>query len=349
MDYFLLTPDFFKLLTSDDCASNELPVPAKFCDMHAQNLSANWILSIRNGYKIRVVFDAENRKLVGVGDFFSDFGLVGGEVLIFESVDFEVFKVYIVGEDCSEIQYPAIVHRSQDTSPVTVSSNDGGWKFVQFISVAHPTVDTVEPPTSFMSMFGSDIPEWFVYNLKNFALYGGHYEFLERKLSGLRKVCEGLRLLNFDVLELMVFTYDGGRRFKLSLFDGCNVEIDLDVNDILPGSLRFRCRYPLHFKVNVHPSDMLRYCHGVTVPVEFNRVTAQWKKKDRIHVFKGALKWEFDIRKRRTGNRTSIHGGWIKFCQDLQINVGDECYFRWIDESFHHFRVEILKAAVPEN
>ncbi|WOG81911.1 hypothetical protein DCAR_0101067 [Daucus carota subsp. sativus] len=92
--------------------------------MHENNLTGNWILSIRNGYKIPVAFDAENRKLVGVGEIFSDFGLVGGE-------------------DCNEIQYPAIVHSSHDTSPVAVSSNDGGWKFVQFISVAHPTMDKV--------------------------------------------------------------------------------------------------------------------------------------------------------------------------------------------------------------
>lgn len=89
-----------------------------------------------------------------------------------------------------------------------------------------------------MHMFGSDIPEWFTYNLKNHAIYGGHYEFFERKLSGLRTVCEGLRLVNSDVLELLVFTYDGGRRFKLSLFDGCNVKINLDVNVILPSKSR---------------------------------------------------------------------------------------------------------------
>ena len=75
-----------------------------------------------------------------------------------------------------------------------------------------------------------------------------------------------------------------------------------------------------------------------------------WKKKDKIHVYKGGVSWEFDIKKKsRNGIRTTIHGGWIQFRNNLQLNLGDGCFFRWIDESFHHFRVEIVKAAVLPN
>ena len=84
-------------------------------------------------------------------------------------------------------------------------------------------------------MFGAKIPEWVTYVLKNHFMFGGHYEFLHHKISGLSSICQGLRLDNFDRLELLVFTYDGDRIFRLSLFDGRNVEVGLDINVITYG------------------------------------------------------------------------------------------------------------------
>ncbi|KAL1815676.1 hypothetical protein ACET3Z_018250 [Daucus carota] len=162
--------------------------------MQQDNLSGSWILSIRNGYQIHVVYDRQSMKLLGVSDLFSDFGLIGGEILLFESVDLRVFNVYIMGEDGCEIQYPEVVHSSQICCPVPVLISDGGWKFVNFISLAFPTEDkVVSPPRSFMRMFGSVIPEWFIYQTKDHGIFGGHYDFLERKLSGMRRVCEVVR------------------------------------------------------------------------------------------------------------------------------------------------------------
>ena len=88
-------------------------------------------------------------------------------------------------------------------------------------------------------MFGSKIPEWFNYVLRNHFRFGGHFEYLECKLSGLRKICDGLRLSNFQKLDLLVFTYDCGGFFKLSLFDGSSVEVRLDVNEITFGKFSF--------------------------------------------------------------------------------------------------------------
>ena len=48
--------------------------PQKFCDMQRNDLNGTWVLSIRNGYKIDVVYDRQSKKLFGVGDLFSDFG-----------------------------------------------------------------------------------------------------------------------------------------------------------------------------------------------------------------------------------------------------------------------------------
>lgn len=92
---------------------------------------------------------------------------------------------------------------------------------------------------SFIHRFGSTIPEWVRYVLKNHDMFGGRYELLSGQLSGLSNVSQGLRLPNFDRLECMVFTYDGGNVFKLSLFDGRSVEIDLNVNHIRCGKILY--------------------------------------------------------------------------------------------------------------
>ncbi|WOG86593.1 hypothetical protein DCAR_0205808 [Daucus carota subsp. sativus] len=140
-----------------------------------------------------------------------------------------------------------------------------------------------------MGIFGSTIPEWFTYRLRNHYIFCGHCEFLERKLSGLRSICEGLRLVDFDKLELLVNTYNGGRNFKLSLFDGTNVEIGLDLTAITSGHLVFTFLYPCYFNLEVNPSHMLTYCHDVDIPVQFKRLTELWKSKDTFHVYKGSL------------------------------------------------------------
>ena len=73
------------------------------------------------------------------------------------------------------------------------------------------------------------------------------------------------------------------------------------------------------------------------------RVTNQWKNNDKISIYKGHFSWEFEIRKCRTANRTTINNGWKNFRKDMNLDVGDFCYFRWINESYHHFRVEVVR------
>ncbi|WOG82393.1 hypothetical protein DCAR_0101557 [Daucus carota subsp. sativus] len=175
---------------------------------------------------MHVSYDERNCRLEGLGDFFTVFGLVGGEVLLFEYVDGKDFIVYIFGEDGNEIDYPAIVNASETSSSVTDSKKHGSWKFVKFISNAHVTDDEI------------------------------------------------------------------------------------------------------------------------TVSVDFSRLTNQWKNKDKISVYKGHLSWVLEIKKRRRENRTTIHDGWIDLRDSLHLTIGDKCYFRWINESYHQFRVEIVKGDV---
>lgn len=80
--------------------------------------------------------------------------------------------------------------------------------------------------------------------------------------------------------------------------------------------------------------------------MDYNRLFVFWKKKENIKVFIGDRCWQLGIRKRNKGKRTAIHSGWIEFRNDLQLNVGDKCCFKWIDESYQRFRVEILKALI---
>lgn len=94
-------------------------VPIKFVVLHGDGLNGNWTLQLRNGYQLEVSFDRINYKLGGILDLFVDHGLIGGEVLVFEHVCNSMFKVFIVGRDGVEIQYPSIVHASQTCSPLT--------------------------------------------------------------------------------------------------------------------------------------------------------------------------------------------------------------------------------------
>ncbi|WOH08669.1 hypothetical protein DCAR_0728113 [Daucus carota subsp. sativus] len=347
MNFPKFVPDFFKYLTCEDCSSMYMEIPQKFCNMQQNTLQGNWILNIRNGYTMHVTYDHQNLRLEGMSDLFTDFQLVDGEVLIFQFVDGTNFNVYIMCEDGSEMEYPSVLHASQllSPNPVSVSENKEGQKFLKFISNADPTFDEVVLLIAFWRKFGAKIPEWFAYVLKNHFRFGGHFEFTKRKQSGLKKICEGLKLSKFEKFELLVFTYDSGRLFTLTLFDGSSVEVCLDVQAITLGTLFLTLRYPCAFKVQVMPSHMLAHCPRVTVSVQFKRITNEWKNSDNISIYKGNLSWKFEIKKYRASNRTTIYGGWIQFRDDMQLNVGDLCYFRWINESYHHFRVEIIRAA----
>lgn len=96
--------------------------------MQQDNLKENCILTIRNGYKMHVPYDRNNRKFGEMGALFRDFGLAGGEVLIFELVDGRNFNLYIVGEDGNEIDYSAIPQSCQ------ASSSCGGKFFPYFLN-----------------------------------------------------------------------------------------------------------------------------------------------------------------------------------------------------------------------
>lgn len=82
---------------------------------------------------------------------------------------------------------------------------------------------------SFVAEFAAQMPSAVKYVLNCSTELLGYYDDFRRKLVGLRKVSEALGLPQyFTSLECLLFTYDTGRKFYLSLFDGRNVEILLD-------------------------------------------------------------------------------------------------------------------------
>lgn len=144
--------------------------------MQQNTLQGNWILNMRNGYTMHFTYDQQNHRLEGMSDLFTDFRLVGGEVLIFQFVDGTNFNVYIMCEDGSEMEYPSVLHTSQLLSPnpgthlqniescfpfglitnsryfkhlVSVSENKEGQKFLKFISNADPNFDEVVSISTF--------------------------------------------------------------------------------------------------------------------------------------------------------------------------------------------------------
>ena len=71
----------------------------------------------RNGYEIRVKFDAEEGTFYGVSDMYDDFELEGGEMLLFEYNGISGLNVHVIGQDLTEIEYPNVVHHMQKIEP----------------------------------------------------------------------------------------------------------------------------------------------------------------------------------------------------------------------------------------
>lgn len=259
-------------------------------------------LKIRNCYKIWVTFDQSECLLVGMSNYFRDFGLIGGETLVFEYRDRQCFKVYIIGRHGAEIQYPSIVHASQTCSPKTVLLRPEGWKFIKSMYCTEVIVDEVVPPRSFLVDFAPTMPTRVRYLLNNGNRFPGYYYRLDRTLSGLGGICGALGVQNLNSFDILVFTYDGIRGFTVSLFDGRNVDTIFDEHVLLSGRLSESLHRPPQFVVEVKPFHMLSYCHGVDVGVEFCNLSEMWSRRDHITVYKDDHSWNLRLGNDLTGS-----------------------------------------------
>ncbi|WOG81860.1 hypothetical protein DCAR_0101014 [Daucus carota subsp. sativus] len=119
-------------------------------------------------------------KVVGVKKLYEDFGLEGGELLVFEySGD---------GKDCCEVDYPTVVRSMPNTQLRKVCLLKGGLRFVKFFSEVDPVNDVMVAPASFTERCVSTMPlKFFVrYVLPNGKKIAGYYDDFTRKLSGLQ-------------------------------------------------------------------------------------------------------------------------------------------------------------------
>ena len=74
-------------------------------------------LEFRNGYRVQITFSYDSGTFLGVQCLYDDFNLEGGELFLFQYNGVDGFNVYLIGTDFSEIDYPAIVHGSQNSRP----------------------------------------------------------------------------------------------------------------------------------------------------------------------------------------------------------------------------------------
>ncbi|KAK1377744.1 hypothetical protein POM88_024488 [Heracleum sosnowskyi] len=332
-------PQFVKYLTNDDCSSNEMSIASRFCYYYGDRVSDTVQLSIRNGYKLLVNFDKSESLLVGMHSLFTEFALKGGEILLFEYCSRQLFNVYIIGKHGSEINYPRIVEASRNCN-----SEIGGLKFVQHVYSTKEIVDEVVPPMAFLSEFGSRIPPRVKYVLHNGKKFNGYYLRNDQTLRGLGGICDSLELPNLNAFDLLVFTFDVFHCFTVSFFDGRNVETVIDDRLVSSGEFGESLFPPFEFVVDVQRFHMLNYSYGVDVRVQFRDLREMWSRNEQIIVYKDDCSWPLRIKKRPDWKRTTIHDGWLQFRDDLGLNIGDQCIFKWKDRSYNHFIVEVVKA-----
>ncbi|KAK1364515.1 hypothetical protein POM88_040076 [Heracleum sosnowskyi] len=105
----LVCEKFVKFVTRSDTSKNEMRIPFDFCSKYGNRLPASFHVILRNGYR--------------------------------PPVDFDQRRGILKGTNCSEIEYPSIVHHLQTCHPRRVTLGNGGWRFLFFVD---PTVSLVD-------------------------------------------------------------------------------------------------------------------------------------------------------------------------------------------------------------
>ncbi|KAK1372883.1 hypothetical protein POM88_029076 [Heracleum sosnowskyi] len=123
MDSFgLVAPKFVNILSRKDVVANELKIPSSFCTQFADRIRPKFHLKLRTGFLVPVEFDKRRGVLMGLGSFFNQFNFKGGEMLVFEYFGRLDFNLSVLGNNCSEIEYPMMVNSFQTCNPVRGSA-----------------------------------------------------------------------------------------------------------------------------------------------------------------------------------------------------------------------------------
>ncbi|KAK1401126.1 hypothetical protein POM88_000731 [Heracleum sosnowskyi] len=205
------------------------------------------------------------------------------------------------------------IRKRRESKRTTI--HEGGWKFVQNVYSTNEIVDEVVPPMSFLSNFASRMPARVKYVLHNGKSFNGYY----------------LR----NAFDLLGFTFDVFHSFTVCCFDGRNVESVIDDRLGASGEFGESLFPPFEFVVDVQQFH---------VRVQFRELRDMWSRNEQIIVYKDDCSWPIQIKKRPDWKRTTIHDGWLQFHDDLGLNIGDQCIFKWKDRSYKQFIVEVVKA-----
>ncbi|KAK1395837.1 TF-B3 domain-containing protein [Heracleum sosnowskyi] len=339
----LVCEKFVKFVTRSDTSKNEMRIPSDFCSKYGNQLPASFHVILRNGYRLPVDFDRRRGILKGFLWFFNHFDLKGGEMLLFEYYGRYDLNVYIIGTNCSEIEYPSIVHHLQTCHPGRVTLGNGGWRFLFFVDPTVSLVDEIEPPTTFIERCGSTFPIWPRIGLNNGKVFRGTYSRQTGKISCLRTMCDVLGLADLKPFHMLLFTYDGVGMVNVSVFDENLFEV------VFPGSPTSidetspTFDIASRFEITIQPCHMLKYCYGVDISTEYKDLCDMWARIDYINVYSGDSSWRLQVRKRSDWKRTTINDGWVEFREDLGLNVGDICSFQCCTDSYSNFTVSVIK------
>ncbi|KAK1398582.1 hypothetical protein POM88_008445 [Heracleum sosnowskyi] len=285
-------PKFLKFLGALDCRLNDMDVPRRYCTQYGESLPTTFRLKVRTGYEFSVDFDKRKQRISGLSLFYKNFGLKGGESLVFEYCGGYNFNLFILGDDFSEIEYPSIVHHFQTCQPVPVRIHAGRWKFSKFIIIEESVLDKIALPTSFVNKF-PEIPVRQNFVICNGQKFVGSYNRNDYTLNGFGHLRRLLGVSDLNIYSVLLFTYDGGHVFQTTFFDERMVEIlfppiggrsrgvrgNLNVVETSLPVGEF-----LSFEITVKPFHMYEYCHGVIGDVCVFTMMNQSVKKFTVEV-----------------------------------------------------------------
>ncbi|KAK1397394.1 hypothetical protein POM88_007257 [Heracleum sosnowskyi] len=334
-----LSPKFIKVLSPEECLSNEMLLPHEFCSKYGSVIPIGIKMRVRNDYQIWLDYVKINQRFFGMKSFFKDFNLRGGESLLFDYVGEFKFNVLIFDISGSEIEYPLVMHESQDCWARHVVYPDDGLSFVNYVRPSGNVVDVVVPPFYFIENISPMVPDRVEYVVSSGQHIIGSYCHREFEFSGFASICHMLGIRNLNSLNYLVFSYDGRDTFKVVVFDNSMLEVPVSPN--VPRNVS----NDIAFEVLVQPSHMLEYCHGVDLSVKLRNITDLWNTKDSFTAYHKNRCWRLQIKKRRDVKRAAIHEGWIQFRGDMEFSSGDVCVFRWKNDNIHNFNVRIVKKA----
>ncbi|WOH08668.1 hypothetical protein DCAR_0728112 [Daucus carota subsp. sativus] len=285
----LIAERFVKYVTEDDLFSDEMRVPHRFCEKHGHRIPQTLFLEFRNGYRVQITFSYDLGTFLGIQCLYDDFDLEGGELFLFQYNGVDGFNVYLIGRDFCEIDYPAIVHRSQNCRPHKVSLQKGGLHGIRFLTEGNPVHDEFVPPRSFIDRCVNDLSlRCFVdYILSNGKKVSGGFNHSTGALCGFHLVGQHLGIPDLNRYNMLLLNYAGNVNLTVGVFDDDFVEV---LSQGTPLSIVESMPVPsveTNFTITVQPCHSQQYCPGVNISAEYRPLLNMWSRTDYISVYSG--------------------------------------------------------------